>query len=328
MSGIIDTLTNPQMMVMFLVALAVFATIMTLALPLFSGSKLDSRMKYVSTERAELRAKQRERLAAENLEKTRQKSLRNNPKNFMQNVVNQFRLEKALGAEGAKEKLRMAGLRGQAPVVTFLFFRFVMPFVVMGATFAYLNAVNNMGLPPLMRLLASIAGGYVGFYLPNIFLANLISRRQQSIKRSFPDALDLLLICVEAGMSIEAAFNRVATEIGAQSIEMAEEMSLTTAELSYLQDRRQAYENLGTRTGLPGVRAVTTSLIQAERYGTPLGTALRVLAQENRDMRMAEAERKAAGLPPKLTVPMIAFFLPVLFVVILGPAVIRLMGVE
>jgi tight adherence protein C len=156
-------------------------------------------------------------------------------------------------------------------------------------------------------------------------LKNLTKRRQQSIRRAFPDALDLLLICVESGMSIEVAFRRVSQEIGTQSIPLAEEFTLTTAELSYLQDRRSAYDNLAARTNLDGVKAVCTALVQAERYGTPLGTALRVLAQENRDMRMAEAEKKAAALPPKLTVPMILFFLPVLFVVILGPAFIRVM---
>jgi tight adherence protein C len=156
-----------------------------------------------------------------------------------------------------------------------------------------------------------------------MFLSNLIQRRQESIKNAFPDALDLLLICVQSGMSVEAAFQKVAKECGAQSIELAEELSLTTAELSYLPDRRQAYENLGTRTGLPGVKAVATALIQAERYGTPVGQALRVMAKENRDQRMSDAEKKAAALPPKLTVPMIVFFLPVLFVVIIGPAIIQ-----
>jgi tight adherence protein C len=134
-----------------------------------------------------------------------------------------------------------------------------------------------------------------------------------------------MLICVESGMSVEAAFRKVSQEIGSQSIALAEELSLTTAELSYLQDRRVAYENLGKRTGLPGVRAVVTALVQAERYGTPLGQAMRVMAQENRDLRMQAAEKMAAALPPKLTVPMIVFFLPVLFVVILGPAAIKLM---
>ena len=164
--------------------------------------------------------------------------------------------------------------------------------------------------------------------VPSLFLKNRIQHRQLSIKRAFPDALDLLLICVESGMSIEAGFKRVAAEVGTQSIPLAEELTLTTAELSYLQDRRQAYENLAKRTNLEGVKSVCMALQQAERYGTPMGTTLRVMAQENRDMRMSEAEKKAAGLPPKLTVPMILFFLPVLFVVILGPAAIRVMALR
>jgi tight adherence protein C len=129
-------------------------------------------------------------------------------------------------------------------------------------------------------------------------------------------------------MSIEIAFRRVAEEIGTQSVALAEEFTLTTAELSYLPDRRQAYENLAKRTDLEGVKSVCVALQQAERYGTPLGQTLRVMAQENRDMRMSEAEKKAAGLPPKLTVPMILFFLPVLFVVILGPAIIKVMAIQ
>jgi tight adherence protein C len=142
--------------------------------------------------------------------------------------------------------------------------------------------------------------------------------------RAFPDALDLMLICVESGMSIESAFTRVSAEIGAQSPELAEELALTTAELSYLPDRRQAFDNLARRCGHQGVRAVATALNQAEKYGTPLGQALRVTANENREMRMQDAERKAASLPAKLTVPMILFFLPCLFIVILGPAIIQI----
>jgi tight adherence protein C len=164
--------------------------------------------------------------------------------------------------------------------------------------------------------------------IPTLFIRNRIARRQLSIRRAFPDALDLLLICVESGMSIEAALKKVSQEIIGQSIPLAEELTLTTAELSYLQERRQAFDNLAKRTDLEGVKAVCTALIQAERYGTPIGTALRVLSQEIRDMRMAEAEKKAAGLPPKLTVPMILFFLPVLFVVILGPAAIQVMAIK
>ena len=154
----------------------------------------------------------------------------------------------------------------------------------------------------------------------------MIQRRQQSIMRAFPDALDLMLICVESGMSIEIAFQRVSSEIGSQSAELAEELSLTTAELSYLPDRRQAFDNLAKRCGHAGVKAVATALNQAEKYGTPMGTALRVAANENREARMQEAERKAASLPAKLTVPMIVFFLPCLFIVIMGPAVLQIKG--
>jgi tight adherence protein C len=188
--------------------------------------------------------------------------------------------------------------------------------------------VLHLDYPPLIKLAMSIGCTYFGVQSPNLFLKNKIQRRQLSIKRAFPDALDLLLICVESGMSVEAAFRKVSEEVGSQSVALAEELTLTTAELSYLPDRRQAYENLAQRTGLEGVRAVCIALQQAERYGTPLGNTLRVLAQENRDMRMSEAEKKAAGLPPKLTVPMIVFFLPVLFVVILGPAAIRVMALH
>jgi tight adherence protein C len=184
--------------------------------------------------------------------------------------------------------------------------------------------VLKLQRPLSVKLGIVVAAAWFGYAAPRLYVKNKITKRQESIKRSWPDALDLLLICVECGMSIESAFRKVAQEIGAQCPELAEEMSLTTAELSYLQDRRKAYENLADRTGLEGVKAVVTSLIQSEKYGTPLAQSLRVLGQENRDMRMADAEKKAAALPPKLTVPMILFFLPVLFAVIITPAAIRI----
>jgi tight adherence protein C len=154
-------------------------------------------------------------------------------------------------------------------------------------------------------------------------VANAVSKRQASIRRAWPDALDLLLICVESGVSMELGMRRVADEVASQSQPLAEELVLTTAELSFLPDRRVALENLGQRTGLEEVKSVVQALIQADRYGTPIGQALRVLAQESRDQRMTAAEKKAAALPPKLTVPMILFFLPVLVAVILGPAGIQ-----
>jgi tight adherence protein C len=189
--------------------------------------------------------------------------------------------------------------------------------------FVYISTIYGT-LPPQMRIAAAAIGMVIGNYLPFVMLRNLISRRQTSIRRAWPDSLDLMLICVESGMAIEPAMQRVSREIGTMSVPLAEELALTVAELSFLPDRRKAFENLGKRTGMPQVKSVVTSLIQSERYGTPLGTALRVLAQENRDMRIAEAERKAAALPPRLTVPMMLFFMPVIFVVILGPVVMTI----
>ena len=324
MSLIYQYLLDPQFIVMVLAGIAAFATVTSLVLPLLSSDRLESRMKYVAGERERLRAERMAQLA----EEQRQSRLRKDPKSFMKQVVEWLNLRKALETDETRERLKMAGMRGQAPVVAFLFFRAVMPIFTFIIPLIYLFFFNDHGLSPLLRIAVAVGGAYVGFYLPNIFITNLIQRRQKSIRQAFPDSLDLLLICVQAGMSVEAAMSKVASEISTRSIELAEEFSLTTAELSYLQERRLAYENLGKRTGIPVVRAVGTSLIQAERYGTAISQALRTLAKESREMRMAEAERKAAALPPKLTVPMIVFFLPVLFIVILGPAVLRYLAIN
>jgi tight adherence protein C len=243
-------------------------------------------------------------------------------------VVEKFNLTKWLAQEEAREKLVQAGYRGQAPYIAFLFFRMVAPVVAFLVALFYLFVVVELDQPATVKIGLCLGAAYGGLQVPYLFLKNRIAKRQLQIRRAFPDALDLLLICVESGMSIEAAFKRVSQEIGSQSIALAEELTLTTAELSYLQDRRTAYDNLAKRTDLEGVRSVCMALQQAERYGTPLAQTLRVMSQENRDMRMSEAEKKAAALPPKLTVPMILFFLPVLFVVILGPAAIKVMATQ
>ncbi|MBV9348427.1 MAG: type II secretion system F family protein [Pseudolabrys sp.] len=315
---------NVQTLTMVFAAIAAGATVLTLAMPLIAGGTLDKRMKAVALEREKMRIRERERMARQ-AEKV---SLRSSPKQYVQKIVDSFNLSKWVGQEEARLKLIQAGYRGQAPYVTYLFFRMVTPIATFFAALFYLFVVLEWEQPFFVKIGVCIGAAYLGMHLPLMFLKNRIARRQLTIKRAFPDSLDLLLICVESGMSIEAAFRKVSEEIGSQSVPLAEELTLTTAELSYLPDRRQAYENLAKRTDLDGVKSVSMALQQAERYGTPLGNALRVMAQENRDMRMSEAEKKAAGLPPKLTVPMILFFLPVLFVVILGPAVIKVMGIQ
>ena len=323
MMEIIDLVMKPQFMIMILAAVAAFATVLTIAMPVLQQDRSSQRMKAMALERDKMR---NSRLADMKNRDGGGGRLRQAPKGFMQELVDRFDLRATFDNEEIRETLKMAGLRGQAPLVAYIFFRLVMPFVMIIAALLYLFVlVPSISYPPMVKICISLGCGFLGFYLPNVFLSNLIAKRQQSVKQAFPDALDMLLICVQSGMSVEAAFGKVSGEVGAQSLELAEELSLTTAELSYLPERRTAYENLGKRTGLPGVRAVSTALIQAERYGTPVGSALRVMAKENRDMRMQEAEKKAAGLPPKLTVPMIIFFLPVLFLVIMGPAVIQIM---
>jgi tight adherence protein C len=320
---LIDSL-NVKTMAMVSAAIAAIATVLTFAMPMFVGDSLDKRMKAVAVEREKIRARERERMA-----QVQQKvNLRPSAKQSIQAIVNRFNLKKWVGQEEARLKLVQAGYRGQAPYITYLFFRMVTP--AASALFAavYLFVVLDFQQPAMVKLGMCIAAAYLGMHAPLMFLKNRIARRQLSIRRAFPDTLDLLLICVESGMSIEIAFKKVSDEVGSQSVALAEELTLTTAELSYLPDRRQAYENLAKRTDLDGVKSVCMALQQAERYGTPLANMLRVMAQENRDMRMAEAEKKAAGLPPKLTVPMILFFLPVLFIVILGPAAIKVMALR
>lgn len=318
---VIEKLHDRDFMIQLLIAIAVTATIITLAMPMMASDNLGRRMKAVSVERSRIRERERARLAA-----GERVSVRHTPKAWVLQLVDKLQLAKHLGQEDAREKLVQAGYRGQGPYMVFLVFRLFVPIVTFLGALVYLFVINDMNQPALVRLLLALFAAYVGMQLPMLFLKNQIERRKTSIQRAFPDALDLLLICVESGMSIEVAFRRVSQEVGTQSIALAEELTLTTAELSYLQDRRLAYENLARRTDLDGVKAVCMALIQAERYGTPMANTLRVMAQENRDMRMAEAEKKAAALPPKLTVPMIVFFLPCLFIVIMGPAAIRFWG--
>lgn len=318
---IVKSITDPGFLIAFVVAVAVFVTIFT-ALPAFGGDPLKLRMKTVALERDELRAKQRARLAAET---DRRRGLREAQQSAsISSIVERLDLKRALADEATITQLKVAGFRGQNPLTTFLFFRLILPFVGLAVAVFYIFVLGTLADKPMfIKIFVCILAGYAGFYAPVLYVSNRATKRKESIQKAWPDALDLMLICVESGISVEAAFRRVADEIGSQSVELAGELALTNAELSFLQERRQAYENLAARTGLDTVKSVTQALTQAERYGTPIAQALRVLSAESREMRMNEAEKKAAALPPKLTVPMILFFLPVLFAVILGPAGIQ-----
>jgi tight adherence protein C len=314
---IAKTLTDPLLIAGVLGAGACFATIVTLAAPSLAEDKLGSRLKEVAKKREELRKKSRAELAkgAGSLQHKDANSL-------AKSLVQKLNLQKALADDTLAEKLVRAGLRGNAAQTMFYFYRAALPIVFGLAALAYVIFFGE-DLATQMKLVAVVGGVAAGFYAPNIYLQNLADTRRTKIMAAFPDSLDMMLICVESGMSIETALQRVGQEIATASVELAEEFALTTAELSYLPERRMAYENLARRTNHPGVKAVAMALTQAEKYGTPVGQALRVMAKENRELRLAEAEKKAASLPPKLTVPMIVFFLPVLFAVIIGPALIQ-----
>lgn len=322
MTDLLYGLWNRQAILSILVAIATVATILTLAMPLLQTDALARRMKNVASERERIRTRERERLY-----ENKKVSLRQEPKAYMKEIVERFNLSKWLGTDEAKKQMTMAGFRGPQAEVGFLFFRLVTPIALFFLALIYVFFLSNLGWPLTVDFGVAMAAAYLGIKAPELYLRNQIAKRQKSMIRALPDALDLLLICVESGMSIEPAFRKVAQEVGAQSIPLAEELALTTAELSFLPERRVAYENLGMRTGVDSLKQIVTVLNQAERYGTPLGQALRVVSQESRTRRMNEAEKKAAALPPKLTVPMILFFLPVLFAVIITPAIIQVTAV-
>lgn len=317
MESFIRFSTDPQNLLSIGVGVLVFATVVTLLSSMTGGVALDKRMKAVAERRDDLKRRSRANMAGG------QGALRHTDDGFKKRIVDRLNLSKLLEDPKVAGQMVQAGYRGPRPLTTFYFFRFTSPFIFMIVAAFYLFVIKVVDWPTMNKVTATMAAAVAGFYAPNLYLKNRIDKRRASIMQAFPDALDLLLICVEAGMSIEAAIAKVSQEMGPSSIDLAEELSLLSAELSYLPDRRMAYENLGKRTNHPGVKSVATAMTQAETYGTPLATALRVMAKENRDLRMSAAEKKASALPAKLTVPMILFFLPVLFIVILGPAILN-----
>ncbi|MGB3795532.1 MAG: type II secretion system F family protein [Alteraurantiacibacter sp.] len=220
-----------------------------------------------------------------------------------------------------QQKLAQAGFRNKEWAIFVIFARMVLPVVLglIGIVVVYwTDTFPEWG--SMKRFLAFAALVVIGYKGPEIYLSNITSKRTLAIQKGLPDALDLLVICAEAGLTVDAAFNRVARELGRAYPELGDEFALTAIELSFLTERRQAFENLAYRVNLEAVRGVVTTLVQTERYGTPLASALRVLSAEFRNERMMRAEEKAARLPAIMTVPLILFILPVLFIVILGPA--------
>jgi tight adherence protein C len=317
---VLSRLGDAHFMAFLLAALGCAATALTVIVPMLQTDNLSRRIRAVSDERERIRLRERERLAA----KDNRTQLRSRPSSMLKRLVDTLNLTSWLSTETAKETLAKAGFRGAGAEYAFVAGRLIAPigFAILAAI--YIFVIANWQQPLAIKLGGVMAAVYLGVKAPEIYLRNATTKRQKSIERAYPNALDLMLICAESGMSIEHSVRKVSSEIGVESVEMAEELTLLSAEMSYLQDRRTAFENLNARTGLESIRSLTTVLIQSERYGTPLGAALRVLGQESRDQRMNAAEKKAAALPPTLTVPMILFFLPALFAAILTPAAIQI----
>lgn len=314
-------LIDPQTLLTLLSALAAFATVMAIALPFLSRDERGARLKAISQRREELSRQQRERLDRE-----RGSPLREKKKSVavMRGILEKVKLEDLAASQELRQRLKTAGYRSPNAAVVFLFVRLGTTVGFVALVLLYFMLAKE-ALPAAHKVAIIAAALGIGFFLPALLVKNKAQKRQEQLTLAFPDALDLLVICTEAGLSIEAAFARVTEEIGEGSPVMAEEMGLTSAELAFLGDRRKAYVNLADRTGVQAARALATTLVQSEKYGTPVSQALRVLADENRSDRMAKAEKKAGALPAQLTVPMIVFFLPALFVAIIGPAIIQIM---
>ncbi len=312
-----------QNIILVMSTLGAFVAIIAITLPFLERDTFGSRLKTVARRREELQAAQRERFKF-----GEQASLRRRHKHtsWMGEVLKRLNLIEKSRSPELRMKLMQAGFRGQGPIIIYLFMRTALPLIFASVAALMIFSSTHLQMNSMVKLLICAAAAAFGYFIPNILVVNAIKKRQQQIIRGFPDALDLMVICVEAGVSIEQAFHRITQEIGDVSPVVAEEFGLTTAELAYLGDRRRALENLASRTGAEPVKALTIALLQSEKYGTPLGVALRVLSRENRDARMARAEQRAGSLPAALTVPMILFFLPVLFIVLVGPAIIQVVN--
>ncbi len=315
---------NINLLIATMSAISAFLAVVMVSWPYLMPDTLGARMKQVKDEREAIRRRERSKMAG-----SEAPSLRTEPKKIFKDILDRLNLWEEINNTTMVKKLRMAGYRGQGPVVTFVAVRVIIPAVIfLAAAFFAFVVPQQVEYPFFAKLSVVMAATLIGYYLPALHIKNKVKKRQTAVRRSWPDALDLLLICVESGMGLEAALAKVADEILVQCPELAEEFALMTAELSYLPDRHKAYENLAERTGLDPVKALVVALTQSEKYGTSLGQSLRVLAQETRDQRMSAAEKKAHALPPKLTVPMILFFLPVLFAIIMTPALIQVFALR
>src|SRR6476661_1070188 len=297
-------------------AVATFAVLLAIYAATTVKDPMARRVKALNERREQLKAG-----IVASTNKRKKLTNKNQAADRVRSILSQFRMLQDDQIKKTQTKLMQAGIRTKDLAFFIIFARFVLP-VVLGITAVVMLYV--LGFEPqwsALRRYITVAGVLIGSYkAPDIWLKNRVGKRSNAIRKGLPDALDLLVICAEAGLTVDAAFGRVAKELGKAYPELGDEFGLTAIELGFLSERRQAFENLAMRVDLDAVRGVVTTMIQTEKYGTPLASALRVLSAEFRNERMMRAEEKAARLPPIMTVPLILFILPTLFVVILGPA--------
>ena len=317
----VDRYIDLPTLILLMATGATFMVIIVIAMPFIRQFQMKSRLKAVAKRREELKAQQ----IALRQAATKKSGVSKSQIGLMKKVVEMVNLQELLEAKALKLKLAGAGYRGPNAAIIFTFLRVLTPIAMCGIAFLLLFVTKSFNLDFMVKVIITIAALPVGFYFPHLILTSQMQSRQAAFTSDFPDALDLLVICVEAGLSMEGAFNRVTEEMAMSAPVLSIEIGMTAAELAYLGDRTLALNNFSERMAIDSVRSLCTSLIQSEKYGTPLAMALRVISQENRETRMAKVEQKAAALGAKLTVPMIAFFLPVIFIVVLGPAVIQMM---
>jgi len=309
-------LTSDSLLVLLL-ALMAFTVIIAVWFGLIERNPLENRARHVAARREELKMKL--------LTHKPKQSRRSESVGLMKRTVNTLQLMQDQQTTKLRDRLAQAGYRTQDAIFIFLFAKAFAPVAFGVGGFLLFYVLKFGGLQPSANLLAVGGACLFGFLAPSLFISNATTKRQQRLAKALPDGLDLLVICAESGLSLDAGLERVSREIGNASPDLAEELQLTSVELGFLPERRHALLNLNRRTNLGAIRGVVNTLVQTEKYGTPLSQSLRVLANEFRDQRLLRAEEKAARLPATLTVPMIVFILPVLFIVLIGPAIISVM---
>jgi tight adherence protein C len=305
---------NPQTLISLMTGCGTFIAVLAVVRAFVPHDPMSGRLK--------LHAKRRSELRTELIATPRRG--RQAPVTLLRNLVDRLKLTQGQESRGTAEKLAQAGLRSRDALVVFLGIRLILPLVLGVLTWIMLEALSP-AMVMTYKLFATALAAVTGAYGPSLLLGKLISRRQKAIQKALPDALDLMVICAEAGLSLDGSLTRVSREIGNAAPELADELGLTSIELGFLPNRTEALRNLQKRVDMPSVRGVINTLVQTERYGTPLASSLRVLTAEFRDQRMMKAEEKAGRLPATLTVPMILFILPTLFIVLCGPAAINVM---